>query len=71
MPRFLIYEDVRETRKYLVEAQDYDAAVSAWELTQEAGDEGSFVAASTISYEVQRLDEVGNTVETYPAVQVE
>jgi len=71
MPRFLIYEDVRETRKYLVEANDYGAALVALERAQEGGDEGSFVAASTIGFEVQRLDEAGNTVETYPAVSVE
>jgi hypothetical protein len=36
------------------------------------GDDGSFADASTFShYEVQRLDNAGNTVETYPAVQVE
>lgn len=71
MPRFVIYEDVRETRKYLIDADDYAAALVAWEAAQEEGDEGSFVDASTLSYEVQRLDEVGNTVETYPAVRVE
>jgi hypothetical protein len=64
-------QDVRETRKYLVEANDYGAALVALERAQEDGDEGSFVAASTISFEVQRLDEAGNTVETYPAVSVE
>lgn len=71
MPRFLIYEDVRETRKYVVEAVDYDAAIAEWEVAQEAGDQGSFVAASTISFEVQRLDDAGNVVETLPAVHLE
>jgi|CXWL01.1.fsa_nt_gi hypothetical protein len=71
MPRFLIHEDIRETRKYLVDADDLDGAIAAWEQGQEAGDDGSFVDASAISYEVQRLDDAGNTVETYPAVQVE
>jgi len=71
MPQFLIYEDVRETRKYIVEADDLDGAIAAWEQAQEDGDDGSFVDASTVSYEVQRLDDTGNTAETYPAVQVE
>ena len=71
MPRFLIFEDIRETRKFYVEAADYESAVAAWKEAQEAGDDGSFVDASTISYEVQRLDDVGNTVESHPAVQVE
>jgi hypothetical protein len=71
MPRFLIYEDIRETRKYLVDADDYDTALIAWEAAQEAGDEGSFVDASTIAFEVHRLDDVGNTIATYPSVQVE
>ena len=71
MYRFLIYEDVRETRKYIVEADDLDSAITAWEQAQEDGDDGSFVDASTINYEVQRLDDNGNTVETFRAVQVE
>ncbi len=71
MPRFLIFEDVRETRKYVVETEDYEAALVAWEKVQEAGDMGSFVAATTISYEVQRLDETGGVVEQFPAVHVE
>jgi hypothetical protein len=71
VPRFLIYEDVRETRKFVVDADDVQGAIAAWRIAQEAGDEGSFAAASTISYEVQRLDEVGMTVETYPTVQIE
>jgi hypothetical protein len=66
MPRFLIFEDVRETRKYVVDAAGYDEAVAAWEAAQDAGDAGSFVDASTISYEVQRLDAAGNVVETFP-----
>ena len=69
MARFLIYEDVRETRKYIVEAEDYEAAVGAWEEAQEAGDMGSFVEASTLSYEVQRVDDAGAVVELYPAVE--
>jgi hypothetical protein len=69
MPYFLIYEDVRETRKYIVEADDFDGAIAAWEQAIEDGDQGSFVDASTLSYEVQQLDD--NTIETYPAVQVE
>jgi len=71
MPRFLIYEDVRETRKYIVEADDLEDAIFAWEQAQENGDDGSFVDASTMNYEVQRLDDTGNTVETYPIVRVE
>ncbi len=71
MHRFLIYEDVRETRKYLVEADNYDGAIAAWEEAQEAGDIGSFVDASTLAYEVQRLDETGNVVEMFPSVEVE
>jgi hypothetical protein len=71
MPRFLIFEDVRETRKYIVEAEDYEHAVAAWEEAQEAGDLGSFVEASTIAYDVQRLDDAGNVVEMFPAVKVE
>jgi|CXWL01.1.fsa_nt_gi hypothetical protein len=71
MPRFLIYEDVRETRKYVVEAVDYDDAIDEWEVAQEGGDSWSFVAASTISFEVQQLDDAGNVIETFPAVQVE
>jgi len=55
----LIYEDVRETRKFYVEAADYQTAIVAWAAAQEAGDEGSFVDASTLSYEVQLLDESG------------
>lgn len=70
MATFLIYEDVRETRKYVVDADDYEAAVVAWEKVQEAGDMGSFVEASTLSYEVQRVDEVGNIVEMLPAVEI-
>lgn len=71
MPRFLIYEDVRETRKYMVEAVDYDTAVAEWEVAQETGDEGSFVSATTISYEMREIDDAGNVIETFPAVQVE
>ena len=71
MPRFLIYEDIRETRKYLVEAEDYEGAVTAWDDAQEAGDMGSFVEATTLAYEVQRLDDAGLIVETFPAVEVE
>ena len=71
MPRFLIFEDVRETRKYIVDADDCEGAIAAWEEAQEDGDDGSFVAASTICYEVQQLDDTGNTVETYPGVHVE
>lgn len=71
MPRFLIFEDVRETRKYIVDADDYESAVAAWELAQEEGDDGSFVTASTISYDVHQLDDAGNMIETYPVVQVE
>lgn len=71
MPRFLIYEDVRETRKYVVEVEDYESAVLAWEVAQETGDQGSFVEASTLSYEVQRVDDVGNVIEAFPAVEVE
>lgn len=71
MAQYLIYEDVRETRKYVVEAADHEAALIAWEEAQETGDQGSFVAASTISFEVNRLDEQGIVVETLPAVQVE
>ena len=70
MPRFLIYEDVRETRKYVIEAEDYESAVLAWEEAQETGDQGSFVEASTLSYEVQRVDDVGNVIEAFPAVEV-
>lgn len=70
MARFLIYEDVRETRKYYVEAEDYETAVAAWEATQEAGDMGSFVEASTLSYEVQRVDDAGAVVELYPAIEI-
>ena len=66
MSRFVIFEDVRETRKYVVEAASYDDAVTAWEAAQEAGDAGSFVDASTISFEVQHLDDAGNVVETFP-----
>ncbi len=69
MARFLIYEDVRETRKYIVEAEDYEAAVAAWDEAQEAGDMGSFVEATTLSYEVQRVDDAGAIVELYPAVE--
>ena len=71
MPRFLIYEDVRETRKYIVEAEDYEHAVATWEEAQEEGDLGSFVEASTLAYEVQRVDDAGSVVETFPAVEVE
>lgn len=71
MARFLIYEDVRETRKYVVNTFDYETALTLWEGAQEARDQGSFVAASTISFEVQLLDDSGNVVETFPAVQVE
>ena len=70
MARFVIYEDVRETRKYVVEAEDYERAFAAWEAAQEGGDVGSFVAASTISYEVQRVDDAGNLVELFPAVEL-
>jgi hypothetical protein len=71
MPRFLSYEDVRETRKYVVEAEDYEGAVLAWEAAQEAGDTGSFVSATTLSYEVQQVDTAGEIVEMFPAVEVE
>jgi hypothetical protein len=71
MPRFLIYEDIRETRKYIIEAENLEGVITAWEQAIENGDQGSFVDASTINYEVQRLDDADNTVETYPAVQVE
>jgi hypothetical protein len=71
MPWFLIFEDVRETRKYIVEAEDYEGAVAAWEEAQEVGDIGSFVEATTLAYEVQRVDETGNVVEIFPAVEVE
>jgi hypothetical protein len=71
MPRFLIYEDVRETRKYVVEAEDYEGAVTAWEEAQDAGDMGSFVSATTLSYEVQCIDAAGEIVETFPAIEVE
>lgn len=71
MARFLIFEDVRETRKYHVEAADYDAAVAAWMQAQEDGDTGSFVDASTLSYEVQRIDGAGEILELYPAIPVD
>ncbi len=70
MARFLIYEDIRETRKYVVEAEDYEAASAAWDQAQEAGDMGSFVEASTISYEVQSVDDAGAVIELYPAVEI-
>jgi hypothetical protein len=69
MARYLIYEDVRETRKYVIEAEDYESAVDAWVKVQEAGDIGSFVDASTISYEVQQIDDAGSVVELFPAVE--
>ncbi len=71
MATFLIYEDVRETRKYIVEAEDYEHAVAAWDKAQDEGDMGSFVGASTISYEVQRIDAAGDIVELFPTVEVE
>lgn len=70
MSRFLIYEDVRETRKYVVEAEDYVSAVTAWERAQEDGDAGSFVDATTLSYEVQEVDDAGNVVVAFPAVEL-
>lgn len=70
MACFLIFEDVRETRKYHVEAADYGAAVTSWTKAQEGGDTGSFVDASTISYEVQRIDDAGEILELFPAVPI-
>lgn len=62
---------MRETRKSLVEAPDSDTARDVWETAQETGDQGSFVSATTISYEMQEIDDTGNVIETFPAVQVE
>lgn len=70
MPRFLIFEDVVETRKYVVEAADEIAAVTTLEAVQEAGDQGSFVTASTVSLEVHRLDEHGEIVASFPPARV-
>lgn len=71
MPQFLIFEDVRETRKCYVEAVDYDGALAEFEKAHEEGDEGSFVAASAIAYEIPRLNDVGEIEESCPAVEVE
>jgi hypothetical protein len=32
---------------------------------------GSFLGATTMAYEVQRIDDAGNVVETFPAVEVD
>lgn len=71
MARFVVYEDVRETRKYYVEADDFETVVRLWNESIEAGGNGSFVNASTISYQVQRIDAAGQIVESFPAVEVD
>ena len=70
MAHFLIFGDVRETRRFHVEAPDYDSAVAAWAVAQEAGDTGSFVDVCTLSYEVQRVENAGEILELFPAVPV-
>jgi hypothetical protein len=48
MPRFLIFKDVRETRKYVVAAKNYEAAFATREEAQELRDlRLGFIEAST------------------------